>query len=160
MSDRAAATDDVLTVLAAHPFMDGLAHDDVAALASCGEVRHHPAGHRVAGEGDPAEGFHLVVSGRVGIEAHLPRRGALVVASVEAGQVLGWSWLFPPHLWAFDAVAMTAVTEVVLGATPLHAVLAERPVLAAEVTRRLGAVVAERLRSARTQLLDLYGADS
>lgn len=157
MSDSGAVSG-VLAALAGHPFVDGLATEDVEALASCGALREHPAGGRVAVEGDPAEGFHLVVAGRVGIEAHLPRRGAVVVATVDAGEVLGWSWLFPPHLWSFDAVAMTGVTEVVLGATPLHAVLADRPLLAAEVTRRLGTVVAERLRSARTQLLDLYGA--
>lgn len=140
-----------------HPFLAGLDPADVDRLVPCATLRSRPAGERLAAEGDPADTFHLVVEGRVGIEVHVPRRGALVIATVEPGEVVGWSWKFPPHTWAFDAVALSDVTEIGLDAEALAAVLADHPALDAEITRRLGAVVASRLRAARTQLLDVYG---
>jgi CRP/FNR family transcriptional regulator, cyclic AMP receptor protein len=148
---------DLVAALASHQFLQGLDPADLDALGGCGGSRHVPAGAHLAREGEPAEHFHLVTSGRVGIEAHVPRRGAVVISTLDVGDVFGWSWLYPPHRWDFDAVAMDDVDEVVLGVEPLRRVLAERPALDAELTRRLGAVLAARLQSARTQLLDLYG---
>ena len=111
----------------------------------------------MAREGDPADGLHLLVEGRISLETHLPRRGDVVLSTVEPGGVVGWSWMFPPHEWQVDAVAAVDSTAVVLEAGPLRAVLEARPRLDAEVTRRLARVVTGRLVEARTQLLDLYG---
>lgn len=148
---------DLASALAAHRFCEGLEEADLRALAGCGELRRLPSGIRLATEGEPAAHFHLVTSGRVGIELHVPRRGPVVVATLGAGDVFGWSWLYPPHHWDFDAVALDDVEEVALEVDSLRQVLAEHPPLDVELTRRLGAVLAARLHSARTQLLDLYG---
>ena len=45
-------------------------------------------------------------TGRVAIEIPRPQRGAIVVATLGAGEVLGWSWLVPPYRWTFDARAV------------------------------------------------------
>ena len=38
-----------------------------------------------------------------------PGAGAVVIETLDAGDVLGWSWLFPPYRWHFDAVCSTQV---------------------------------------------------
>ena len=35
-----------------------------------------------------------------------PARGAVVIETIETGEVVGWSWLFPPYRWHFDARAL------------------------------------------------------
>lgn len=148
----------VLEVLRAHPFLAGLGDDDLEMLATCGRIREVTAGEVLAREGRAADGFHLIIEGRVSVEVQAPHAGGVVVSTVGAGEVLGWSWRFPPHRWFFDAVAMVDSVTVFLDVDALRAVLAARPSLDAEITARLGAVVTDRLRDARSQLLDLYGA--
>ena len=39
----------------------------------------------------------------------MPARGPVTIETIEAGEVLGWSWLFPPYRWHFDARALSVV---------------------------------------------------
>jgi CRP-like cAMP-binding protein len=147
----------VLAAVRAHTFLAGLSDDDVEELAGCGQLCAVGAGEVLAREGRPADGFYLIVDGRVAVEVQAPHAGHVVLSTVGAGEVLGWSWRFPPHRWFFDAVAVVDTTAVLVDVEALRAVLAARPALDAEITGRLGTVVTQRLREARKQLLDLYG---
>lgn len=151
---------DVRARLRAHRFLDGLDDGAIDLLAGCARLVSYRSGERIAREGDPADGLVLVLDGRVAVETHLPRRGTVVLATVEAGGVLGWSWLFPPHHWDFDATATTDVDAVLLDAEALRSMLADHPHLDVELTRRIGRAVTERLVDARRRLLDLYAPPS
>ncbi len=37
-----------------------------------------------------------------------PGAGPLVIETLHAGEVVGWSWLFEPYRWQFDARAQRA----------------------------------------------------
>ena len=61
-------------------------------------------GKTVVETGEPANCFYLLISGSLGLEtpgARIP----LQVQTVGPGEILGWSWLFPPDCWHFDAIA-------------------------------------------------------
>ena len=53
----------------------------------------------------PANGFYLIERGSVVLEAPQPGQTPAVVDVVAAGELLGWSWLFPLYSWQFDARA-------------------------------------------------------
>ena len=44
--------------------------------------------------------------GVVAIETFVAARGTITIETVEAGEMIGWSWLFPPYRWHFDARAL------------------------------------------------------
>ena len=67
--------------------------------------------------------------------------------------IVGWSWLVPPHEWHFDAVAKTPVKAIVLDGKYLRAKCEEDPELGYELLKRLTAHVIERLTALRGQLL-------
>ena len=69
------------------------------------------------------------------------------------GQLLGWSWLFPPFRWAFGAVTDGPVQAFELDAVAVRACCAADPALGYELTRRLVEVVARRLEATRIRLL-------
>ena len=52
-----------------------------------------------------ANQFYLIASGKITVEAHEPADGTMVVQTLGAGEVLGWSWLLPPFVWHFQARA-------------------------------------------------------
>jgi len=75
------------------------------------------------------------------------------VDTIGMGQLLGWSWLFPPYQWAFGAMTVTAVEAFELDAPAVRARCADDPALGYEVTRRVARVLAAPLQSARTRLI-------
>jgi CRP-like cAMP-binding protein len=63
------------------------------------------ADSRIFNEGGRANRFWLIRDGTVNLDVHLPGRGDVVFEQIGPGQVLGWSWLFPPYRWHFGASA-------------------------------------------------------
>ena len=73
------------------------------------------------------------------------------------GDVLGWSWLFPPYRWSFDARSITSVKAYGFEATRLIEEKERDLGFGYELMRRFAGVVVDRLQRTRLQLLDLYG---
>jgi hypothetical protein len=96
------------------------------------------------------------MSGRAGIEINSPGREPLIVATVDAGGVVGWSWFFE-RPWQFDVVALDDVRSVAIDAGRLLDACGDSAGLRDEITVRLLQVVASRLEATRHQLVDVYG---
>lgn len=83
-------------LLGSHPFFAGLGAGPLELIAGCASNMHFGKGDLIFGEGEPASRFYVIRSGRVAMEIHSPARGPLIIDTMEAGEVLGWSWLVPP----------------------------------------------------------------
>ena len=140
-----------------HPFFAGLDKEALTLLAGCAANRRFKAGEYLYRHGDPAETFFLIRRGRVAIEAHDHSRGPIVIETVDEGEVLGWSWLVPPHRWMFDAQALDSTSVVVFDGTCLRGKCDDDPRLGYAILQRVAAVMYARLEGARVRLLDLYG---
>jgi len=108
-------------------------------------------------EGDPADRFYLVRRGRAAIEISAPERGGIVVETVGPGEVIGFSWLFPPYRWRFDARVLEPMTALALDGACLRGKCEEDHELGYQLVRKAADVVLERLQATRMQLLDVYG---
>jgi CRP-like cAMP-binding protein len=150
---------EIRDLVAGHPFSAGLSPAEVDAIAAGAHVVDLAAGQHLFREGRPADHAFLVTHGHIGIELHLPHRGAVAVSTVGPGELLGWSWLVAPHVWRFDATARSAARVVALEAGTLRAACDQDPVLDHRITRQVIATMTARLEAARHQLLDLYGHD-
>lgn len=135
----------------------GLDDRYLATIAAHATRRSFPAGTVLAREGASARTGYLLRRGRVAIQVRTPG-GPLVVETLGAGDVVGWSWRFAPHLWRFDAEVLDDVEAIELDGEALRAACAADTGLDAALTERLAQVVVERLAATRLRLLDLYGA--
>lgn len=147
-------------LLPEHAFFAGLDADTIAMLAGCAGNVHLRQDQLLFHEGDPADHFYLLRHGRVAIEIHQPAGGAVVLDTVDDGDVVGWSWAVPPYRWAFDARAVQETSTVAFDAVCLRAKCEDDPRLGYEFMRRVTQVMNRRLQSARIRLLDLYGSRS
>lgn len=96
------------SILAQHPFFQGLDPSYGKLLSECAANEHFAAGVNLFREGDAADQFYLIRHGSVALQVFIPGRGRITIETIEAGNVLGWSWLFPPYRWHFDAQALEA----------------------------------------------------
>lgn len=139
--------------LAAHPMLHGMSTDHLAMLAGSASDIAFPAGHRLFEEGGNASHFWLLQSGSVALDLHVPGQGRVRIDTVGLGELLGWSWRFPPYRWAFGAVAASPVEAFEFDAQAVRASCASEPELGHEVTERLARVLAKRLQSTRVRLI-------
>jgi CRP/FNR family transcriptional regulator, cyclic AMP receptor protein len=139
--------------LAAHPFLHGLSRDHLAVLADTACDVSFPVRHRLFEDGGSATRFWLLQSGHVALDLHVPGQGRMTIETIGMGELLGWSWLFPPYRWAFGAVAASPVEAFEFNAREVRARCESDPVLGYEITTRLARVLAKRLQSTRVRLI-------
>src|SRR5512142_2553329 len=89
------------------PVFRGLEPAQLELIAGCGSNVHFDQGAVLFREGDAADIFYLVRHGTVALETYVPARGPAMIETLQPGEVVGWSWLFPPYRWHFDARALT-----------------------------------------------------
>jgi CRP-like cAMP-binding protein len=115
-----------------------------------------PQGVRLFEEGGRADRFWIIRTGTVALDMHVPGRRAAVIQTLGHNELVGWSWLFSPHAWHLGAEATTPVRAYEFDATAVRAMCHDDPALGLTVAQWVGDILAQRLRSARTRLLDLY----
>ncbi|MEZ5170363.1 MAG: cyclic nucleotide-binding domain-containing protein [Acidimicrobiia bacterium] len=136
---------------------DGLAAEDLDLVAGCAKNVQFPAGGLLLQEGEHADTFYLIRTGRVGLEVHVPDGGALIIDTLGPGDVVGWSWLFPPYRWSYDARALEDTRTVAFDGACLRGKCDDDPRLGYALMQRFSRVMVSRLQATRLQLLDLYG---
>jgi len=145
------------TLLQSYPVFAGMDESHLGVIAGCASNARFEAGRRIFREGDQADQFFALRHGNVALEIFVPTRGPVTIETVQEGDVLGWSWLFAPYQWHYDARALTLVRAVAFDGACLRGKCDEDPALGYELMQRFAQVMMQRLQATRLQVLDLYG---
>ncbi len=138
-----------------HPFLAGLPAEHTAILLrNAREVEFAP-NDLLFREGDPANRFYLLLSGRIVLESRAGARGSVLIQQLGEGDVLGWSWLFPPFVWHFQAKAIESSKALVCDGGDLLVTCEENRELGYEVMKRIAQVLIRRLQASRKQLVQI-----
>ena len=144
-------------LIAQAPVFAGLERDHLELIAGCARNEHVSAGTLLLREGQPADRFFLIRRGAMALEVHAPGRGALVIETLQVGDVVGWSWLFAPYRWQLDARAVESCSLVAFDGACLRGKCEDDHELGYQLMRRFAANLVLRLQATRLQLLDVYG---
>jgi CRP-like cAMP-binding protein len=136
---------------------EGLPAGMLELVAGCGSNVGFGDGELLFRQGDPADTFFVVRRGSVALEVFVPARGAVTIETIEAGDVVGWSWLFAPYRWHFDGRAIGDVRATAFDGACLRGKCDADPALGYAVMSRFAQVMIERLQWTRLRLLDVYG---
>lgn len=145
------------SILAGHPFLEGMARQHLALLAGYSSDVHFDAGRFLFREGEEANHFYFIRSGKVAVETFSPQRGPIEIETLAEGDVLGWSWIVPPYFWRFDARAVEATRAIALDGRCLRRKCEMDKDLGYELLKRFVNIMDRRLQATRLQLLDLSG---
>ena len=144
----------VLALAAAHPFLAGMSPHHIELLAGCASLVRFQAGEVIFQADETARGFYLIESGTVVIEGAIAGKPHVVIDTISAGDPLGWSWLFEPYLWQYDARATDSVTAIFFDRLILRKSCDEDLTLGHELFRRMSQVMVRRLQFARAKLIE------
>ena len=140
-----------------HPFMTSMNEESIELVSGCARNAVFAPGSLLCAEGGDADTFYLFRRGQVSISVHIPGRGSVVIETVGAGDVVGWSWLVPPYRWTFDARAMDDVGCIAIDGACLRVKALTDPSLGFALLSKVSVTLLERLQATRMRLLDLYG---
>lgn len=134
-----------------HPFLNG---SDSTFLNHLEEFSHDVSfekGEVIFRQGQYADRFYLIREGRIQLETGDGTPG-IVLQVLGAGDILGWSWLYPPFVWHFSARALEHCQVVELNAASLLIRAEEDPCFGYELMKRISKQLIQRLQITREWL--------
>ena len=143
-------------ILTKHPFFEGLEKRYLELLTGCATNERYNAGEFLFREGQEATKFFLIRQGHVAVEIGVPG-GAVPVYTHDAGDIVGWSWLFSPYRWHFSGRAMELTRVIALDGVCLRGKCEQDTALGYEFLKRFSDNMMRSLDYTRVQLLDIYG---
>jgi len=141
--------------IAKHPFLVGLDSRFLALIAQCAREVEFQPNDIIFREGDPANCLYLIQSGKVVLESRTGPNKRVPIQELQSGDALGWSWLFPPFAWHFQARALTPVRMIACDGGHLLVTCEENPDFGYALMRRAAQVVIQRMQAARKTLSTL-----
>jgi CRP/FNR family cyclic AMP-dependent transcriptional regulator len=139
--------------IASHPFVSGMKPEHLQLLADVAMLKHFDADQVLFHEGEPANRFYLLCQGKVALDFRGGDEITPVIQFLGEGDVLGWSWLFPPYYWHFGARAVEPTNAIFFYGTRLREQCDENPAFGYDLMKRVAGVVIKRLQIGRVQLL-------
>ncbi|GAB3181146.1 cyclic nucleotide-binding domain-containing protein [Streptomyces incanus] len=113
-----------------------------------------PEDTRIFEAGATADRFWVVRSGAVSLDQRVNEFQRVTVATLGAGDLLGWSWLFPPHEWDFGAEAFSQVRAYEFEAAAVLQLCEKDPTLGLTLVRCVAEILAHRLEATRGRLME------
>jgi len=147
----------ILELLKNQPFLDGMVDEHLQQLAACATHQEFPANEVIFKEKGFADAAYLIVEGSVALELEIAAARHHIVQTVHTGEVLGWSWLFPPYQWSFGALTLDPTSVIRFEAAKLRELQDTDCAFGYDLMKRFAYVMMARLSAARLQLVDLYG---
>jgi hypothetical protein len=134
------------TNLAFQPLLRELDAEELQTISECAHIVSFKAGQH----------FYIIMSGKVALQVYGPGRGPITIETIDDGDILGWSWLFPPYRWHFDAQALTATQAISFNAMCLRGKCELDHSLGYKLVKVFSHLIMERLQATRLRLLDVY----
>ncbi len=142
-----------------HPFFAGMKDEYTAVISGCAKNCRFEAGQYIFREGETADQFYLLRSGRVALQIAAPEK-AIMIQTVGESEIVGASWLVPPYRWGMDAKALELTRAISLDAACLRGKCEDDHTLGYELMKRFMPILLQRLQATRLQILDVYGVHS
>lgn len=142
-----------LELLENQPFLRGMSTRQLEILAEDAMLAEFNAGDLIINRGASANRFFLILEGQVDIEYTVDGE-TLRIETLGKGDVLGWSWLFPPYQWHFDARALTPTRAIFFYAVDLRERCEENHDFGYALMQRISEIVIKRLQATRHHLAE------
>ena len=140
--------------LSAHEFFSKFSDDSLKFLCECSSTREIKKGQILFRQGEHADKFYVVRSGRISIQMPAIMGPTLEIQAVDEDQVLGWSWLISPYKWNFQIKAEEDSELLQFDGVAILARCEQEPKFGYELLKKFAGLMSVRLNAARQKMMD------
>jgi len=140
--------------LSAHEFFSEFSDDVLKFLCECSSTREIKKGQILFRQGENADKFYVVRSGRISIQMPAIMGPTLEIQAVDEDQVLGWSWLISPYQWNFQTKAEEDSELLQFDGVAILARCEQEPKFGYELLKKFAGLMSVRLNAARQKMMD------
>jgi len=146
----------LMNLIKDHPFFEGMDPEYAVKIAGFSSEKHFEPDEMIFRHGEEEHKVYLMIDGKVAVEIISHHNKKLIIQTIGEGDVLGWSWFFPPYLSHFNARALKEIKTIAIDAKRLRELSEEDYKFGYELYKRIASIIVARLESTRIQLLDVY----
>ena len=139
-------------------FLHDIDNEHLWQIADLTRIRDVGQGELLFREGDVPEDVFLVISGSIGLDINVPGGGPKRIATVGAGEILGWSAILEQTQMTATARTLCPSSVAQINTAQLLNICKRNPRFGYELLRRTSLALASRLSATRHQLLDSFGS--
>ncbi len=144
--------------LASYSFFEGMKKEHLDLLSGQVSKDTFKTNEYVFEEKQEASKLYLILKGKVSIEMTSPEGKPFSIQTLNQGDILGWSWLIPPHEWRFSARSMENTELLIIDGEFIRKKSEKDHDLGYEIFKRLADIFVQRLDATRRQLFEMYHA--
>lgn len=134
------------------PFTEGYKPDHLELLAKYGTKVEFSSGSYILNEGEPANQFYFILQGRVALGTFISGRGFTTIQTLGDKEIVGWSWLIPPHQWRFSALVILPTQAIQFDGQKLREECEADHSFGYIMLQRMALVLGQRLEETRKRL--------
>lgn len=140
-------------------FFTGLSDSQLDEVCKIGSPVTFSKGSYILHHGAEADAFFVITSGTARIYTEvmdIPSGGysdIVPLQNIGPGQALGWSWMFEPYKWKFDAKAAEDVQALRIEGKALNILMEQNPELGCKLLKKIAYAISQRLAEARNRLV-------
>ena len=142
-------------ILREHPFFKEMKDEHLRSIVQHATVVRFEAGDVIFNEGEPAHSFYLIRSGNVALQQVSYRTEPFTVITLHRGDIIGWSWLFPPYRWRLTAKALDITRAIALDGEKLRARCDEDHHLGYELMKHFAQIIDRRFDAVSEHLVEV-----
>jgi CRP-like cAMP-binding protein len=140
-------------VLEENPLFKGMKEQHLRTLVESATIVRFEPGDVIFEEGEPAHRCYGIRSGKVALQLVSYRVDPFTLMTLEEGDIIGWSWLFPPYRRKFTAKALGVVRAISLDGKSICARCDEDHDLGYELMKRFAQIIEHRVEALSDHLV-------
>ena len=140
-------------ILDEHPFFRSMKEHHLRIIVESATVVRFEPQQVIFHEGEPAQRFYLIRTGKVALQLVSYRTEPLTLLTLGEGDIIGWSWLFPPYRWKFTAKGLSVTQAISLDGGSLRARCDEDHDLGFELMKRFAQIIDNRVEALSVHLV-------
>lgn len=148
-------TETLERILREHPFFREMKESHLCSITENSTVERFEPEDIIFREGDPAQTFYLIRSGKVALQQMSYRIDPFTVITLNQGDIIGWSWLFPPYRWRLTAKALEVTRVIAVDGAELRARCDEDPNLGYELMKKFAEIIDRRFDAVTEHLVEV-----
>jgi CRP-like cAMP-binding protein len=140
-------------VLEENALFKGLKEQHLRTLVESATIVRFEPGDVIFEEGEPAHRCYVIRSGKVALQLESYRVEPFTLMTLEEGDIIGWSWLFPPYRRKFTARALGVIRAISLDGRQVCERCEQDHDLGYELMKRFAQIIENRVEALSVHLV-------